>query len=129
MSPMPRPFTLVVCRAGCDGPAASAVMDSLRDAVRTAPHGVLVATARLRGVLRCDASGPYGSAARGLFAVVQPCDTDRRPCGMPIRLGPVTGPADAAAVGAWLRAGIPDDDTLPQRLRAAPPPRAVAHLN
>ncbi|MFE3166307.1 hypothetical protein [Streptomyces sp. NPDC059224] len=37
--------------------------------------------------------------------------------------------ADAEAVGAWLRAGMPDDGTLPDRLRAAPAPQQVAHLN
>ncbi|WP_249416852.1 hypothetical protein [Streptomyces sp. TS71-3] len=44
-------------------------------------------------------------------------------------LGPLVGTADAEAVAAWLRAGMPDDGTLPARLRAAPPPRHVAHLN
>ncbi len=126
---MSRPFTLIVCRAGCDGPAGASVMEPLRDAVRTTFHGILVATACHHDVLRCDAFGPYGSGARGLFAVAQPCTTDRRPCGLPTRLGPITGPDDAAAVAAWLRAGLPDDGTLPKRLRAAPPPRAVARLN
>jgi cysteine desulfurase/selenocysteine lyase len=32
-------------------------------------------------------------------------------------------------VGAWLRAGMPDDGTLPDRLRAGLAPARVAHLN
>jgi integrase len=36
---------------------------------------------------------------------------------------------DAAAVAVWLRAGMPDDDTLPHTVRAAPSPRRAAHLN
>ncbi|MFJ1535448.1 hypothetical protein ACIOFV_44970 [Streptomyces mirabilis] len=46
-----------------------------------------------------------------------------------MRLGPLATVADAAAVGAWLRAGMPDDGTLPRRLRAAPGPQHVVHLN
>ncbi|MDF3289840.1 hypothetical protein [Streptomyces silvisoli] len=64
-----------------------------------------------------------------IFAVVQPCDTRRRPTGTPTRLGPLTDPADATAVSRWLHAGPPDDGSLPRRLLASPPARAVAGLN
>ncbi|WP_199835948.1 hypothetical protein [Streptomyces sp. TP-A0356] len=44
-------------------------------------------------------------------------------------LGPLVTEADAEAVGVWLRAGMPDDGTLPDRLRAAPTPWQVARLD
>lgn len=124
-----RPFTLVVCGAGCHGPSSSAVMAHLREAVRGCPHGVLVTTGCLATVLHCDTEGPYGAGVRGPFAVVQPCDTRRNPVAAPTRLGPITCPDDASAIGAWLRAGLPDDGSLPAPLRATPPLRSVAPLN
>lgn len=116
-----RPFTLVVCTV-CRDTADGQVVDVLRRAVRDCPHGVMVATGCLESLLHCR-------PGRGLYAVVQPCMADRRPSGASVRLGPLVGEADAGAVGAWLRAGMPDDGTLPDRLRAAPAPRHVAHLN
>ena len=65
----------------------------------------------------------------GLHVAVQPCGVDRRPSGAVVRLGPLVTEADAEAVEVWLRAGMPDDGTLPDRLRAAPAPQQVAHLN
>lgn len=116
-----RPFTLVVC-ATCRKTADSEVVDGLRSAVRECPHGVMVVTGCLGRLLHCRPD-------RGLYAAVQPCAPDRRPTGAVVRLGPLAGEADAEVVGAWLRAGLPDDGTLPGRLRAAPAPRHVAHLN
>jgi hypothetical protein len=115
-----RPFTLVVC-VSCQA-ATDRLMDELRRAVRDSPHGVMISTGCLRKVLDC-------AGRRGLHAVVQPCTADRSPTGAAVRLGPLATVADAAAVGAWLRAGMPDDGTLPGRLRAAPGPQHVAHLN
>ncbi|WP_369394395.1 hypothetical protein AB5J72_47840 [Streptomyces sp. CG1] len=60
---------------------------------------------------------------------MQPCGGDRRPRGVVVRLGPLVTEADAEVVGAWLRAGMPDDGSLPDRLRAEPAPLQVAHLN
>ncbi|MFG2471611.1 hypothetical protein ACGFXB_40065 [Streptomyces canus] len=97
-------------------------MDTLRHTVRGCSHGVMVTTGCLAKVLRCR-------SGRGLYAAVQPCGVDRRPAGAVVRLGPLATEADAEAVGAWLRAGMPDDGTLPDRLRAAPAPRQAAHLN
>ncbi|MFD5513098.1 hypothetical protein ACFWIB_35840 [Streptomyces sp. NPDC127051] len=37
--------------------------------------------------------------------------------------------ADAETVAVWLRAGMPDDGTLPSRLCPAPAPQHVAHVN
>jgi hypothetical protein len=67
----------------------------------------------------------------GLRHAVRECPhgIDRRPTGMVVRLGPLVTEADAEAVGAWPRAGKPDDGTLPDRLRAAPAPQRVADLN
>ncbi|WP_217238524.1 hypothetical protein [Streptomyces sp. AC555_RSS877] len=115
-----RPFTLVVC-ASCHA-GTSRLMDGLRRAVRGCPHGVLVSTGCLAKVLHCRRD-------RGLHAAVQPCTADRRPAGAVVRLGPLVTAADAEAVGTWLRAGMPDDGTLPDRLRAAPAPQHVARLN
>lgn len=115
-----RPFTLVVC-ASCHA-ETNGLMDGLRRAVRGCPHAVMVSTGCLEKVLHCRSD-------RGLHAAVQPCTADRKPAGAVVRLGPLVTGADAEAVGAWLRAGMPDDGTLPDRLRAAPAPQQVAHLN
>ncbi|MER7837601.1 hypothetical protein ABTY98_17255 [Streptomyces sp. NPDC096040] len=114
------PFTLVVC-ASCQA-GTDQVMDELRRVVRNSPQGVMISTGCLRKLLGC-------AGRRGLHAAVQPCTADRRPTGAVVRLGPLVTAADAAAVGAWLRAGMPDDGTLPDRLLAAPAPQSVAHLN
>lgn len=116
-----RPFTLVACTP-CRDAADGRVMDGLRQAVRACPHGILVATACLGQILQCR-------PRHGLYAAVQPCAVDRRPTGAVVRLGPLATAADAKVVGAWLRAGMPDDGTLPDRLHAAPAPQRVAHLN
>jgi len=115
-----RPFTLVVC-AACDV-AGDEVLDGLRRAVRGCRHGIMVSTGCLERFLHCR-------RRRGVHAAVQPCAADRRPTGAVVRLGPLRTEAEAAAVGAWLRAGMPDDGTLPDTLRAAPAPRQVARLN
>ncbi|MFJ7150577.1 hypothetical protein ACIQVT_20610 [Streptomyces sp. NPDC100445] len=115
-----RPFTLVVC-ASCEA-ATDQVLDELRRAVRDSPHGVMISTGCLRKILGC-------AGRLGLHAAVQPCTVDRRPTGAVVRLGPLVTAADAVAVGTWLRAGIPDDGTLPDGLLAVPAPQRVAHLN
>ncbi|WOX16055.1 hypothetical protein [Streptomyces sp. N50] len=114
------PFTLVVCSSCRTAPDQA--MDVLRRAVRGCPHGVMVSTGCLERVLHCRRD-------RGLHAAVQPCAVDRRPTGGVVRIGPIVTAADAEAVGAWLRVGMPDDGTLPERLRAAPAPWQVARLN
>ncbi|MFF3511274.1 hypothetical protein [Streptomyces sp. NPDC002573] len=119
--PRGRPFTLVVC-GSCGADATGRVMDALRRAVRAGPHGVMVVTGCLEQVLHCR----WG---RDVHAAVQPCGIDRRPSGAVVRLGPLVTEADAETVAAWLEAGMPDDGTLPDRLRAAPAPRRVAHFN
>ncbi|MGN5380789.1 hypothetical protein ACQ4WX_37790 [Streptomyces lasalocidi] len=114
------PFTLVVC-ASCEA-GTDEVMDELRRVVRDSPHAVLISTGCLRKVLDC-------AGWRGLNAAVQPCTADRSPTGVAVHLGPLVTVADAAAAGVWLRAGMPDDGTLPGRLRSAASPQHVAHLN
>ncbi|PWI44486.1 hypothetical protein CK485_12705 [Streptomyces sp. ICBB 8177] len=79
--------------------------------------------------MRCDAGTAHGSGGRGVFAVVQPCDADRGPTSPAIGLGPVPDRAGASVVCRWLKAGCPDDGSLPAELRPGPPPRTVAHLN
>ncbi|MFJ8313359.1 MULTISPECIES: hypothetical protein [unclassified Streptomyces] len=88
----------------------------------------MVSTGCLTHLLRCRQDQDQGQG-QGLCAAVQPCAVDRRPTGPVVRLGPLSTEADVEAVGAWLRAGMADDGTLPDRLRAAPAPRHVAHLN
>jgi hypothetical protein len=82
----------------------------------------MVSTGCLSDLLHCRRTA-------GLHAAVQPCTTDRSPSGTVVRLGPITGEADAEAISAWLLTGMPDDGTLPRRLRTAPAPRHVAPLN
>ncbi|MYT14099.1 hypothetical protein YWIDRAFT_03474 [Streptomyces sp. SceaMP-e96] len=116
-----RPFTLVACTS-CRDAVDSQVMDRLRHAVRSCDHGVMVATGCLGRLLDCHSSS-------GLYAAVQPCAADRRPTGTPALLGPIVTEADAESIGAWLLAGMPDDDMPRIGLRAAPAPRRRPHLN
>ncbi|WP_421106457.1 hypothetical protein [Streptomyces sp. NEAU-S77] len=83
---------------------------------------MLVSTGCLGKILDCR-------RRRGLYAAVQPCAVDRKPSGPVVRAGPIVTIADAEALGTWLRRGMPDDGSLPDRLRAAPAPSHVAHLN
>ncbi len=120
--PPNRPFTLVVCGSCRGGSEGDEVMESLRKAVQGSSHGVLVSTGCLGKLLDCR-------RRHGLYAAVQPCAVDRRPSGPVARLGPIANVADAEALSAWLRRGMPDDGTLPDRLRAVPSPAGAAHLN
>ncbi|MFI6012274.1 hypothetical protein ACIBAG_26255 [Streptomyces sp. NPDC051243] len=115
-----RPFAHVVC-VTCDA-ADEEEMDGLRRGVRSCRQGITVSTGCLARLLHCR-------RRRGVHAAVQPCAADRRPTGAVVRLGPIVTEAEAEVVGAWLRAGMPDDGTLPDTLRAAPAPQQVAHLN
>ncbi len=117
-----RPFTLAVCVSCREGADGGEVMESLRKAVQSSSHGVLVSTGCLGKILDCR-------RRRGLYAAVQPCAVDRKPSGPVVRAGPIVTIADAEALGTWLRRGMPDDGSLPDRLRAAPAPSHVAHLN
>ncbi len=110
-----RPFTLVAC-TNCRESIDSQVMDRLRHAVRSCPHGVMVATGCLGRLLDCRSTS-------GLYAAVQPCATDPRPTSAAVLLGPIVTEADAESVGAWLLAEMPDDGTLRVGLRPAPAPR------
>ncbi|WP_234357123.1 hypothetical protein [Streptomyces sp. NBRC 110028] len=99
------------------------MMESLRKAVQSSSHGVLVSTGCLGKILDCRR--PH----HGLYAAVQQCAVDRKPSGPVVRVGPIVTVADADALGTWLRRGMPDDGAQPDRLRAAPAPSHVAHLD
>lgn len=106
-------YTAVLCVAGgCAGPAAGTVLDGLRAAVRASRGGVLVSAGCTLGPVACR----LRPAAP--LVVVQPCDARREPCGPPLRVGPLRGAADVAALATWLRAGALDVGLLPAHLRA-----------
>jgi hypothetical protein len=119
--PHRRAFTLVFCGA-CGATAAGRARGVLRRAVRDCPHGVLAFTDCLEKVRTADVAagctpphsrarstaGPPGASCAWLRSRAKPC---------------------AEAIGAWLRAGLPDDGMLPDRLRAAPSPSQIARLN
>jgi hypothetical protein len=116
-----RAFTVVVCRAGpCNppDPAGDLLLQRLAAVVRRSPHGVLVRSGCLLGALRCRFQGrSEGTHDGGTYLAVQPCDTDRRPCGEAIRVGPILARDDAEAVASWLADGDLDADRLVPRLR------------
>ena len=124
---MPEPgFTAVACRSeGCGhgDPAtvAEGLFAALRTAVRDSRHGVLVSAGCLLGQSVC------GARATAPVVLVQPCDTERRPVGLGVRIGPLRTVADAEALVAWLRSGDLDPALLPahvlslhRRMTAAP---------
>lgn len=110
------PFTAALCRAApcLHGEAGTGLRARLAATVRRSPHGVLVSTGCLLRSNRCRAPATHDS---GSYLVVQPCDTDRRPRGPAIALGPILGRADADAVAVWLATGNLDPGLLHPRLR------------
>jgi hypothetical protein len=50
------------------------------------------------------------------MVAVQPCDTQRRPVGLMIRLGPVRTRDDITRITSWLQSGRFDTDDLSRRL-------------
>jgi hypothetical protein len=108
-----RAFTVIVCSCCAAEPGLS-VLQELRESIRRCPHSVLVSAPCLLGKLTCAAR----TDGSGTMVLLQPCSTDRSPVGPPRWVGPITNPADAEAVRAWLERGSWDIGTLPQRLRS-----------
>jgi hypothetical protein len=109
-----RPFNAVVCRSGPCADASGQLLERLRTATRSCPHGVLISTGCVLRAARCRAAPGHDS---GAYLFVQPCDLDRRPRGIAIGIGPVLSGADADAVAEWLADGSLDARRLEDRLR------------
>jgi hypothetical protein len=105
-----QPFTLAIC-GGCEPGAAEQVVEGLRPSIRRCPHGVLVSASCLLGGLSCRAR------TSGVFAVLQPCSTDRVSTSAAVLLGPISRD-DITAVRGWLEAGAWEERSLPEHLRA-----------
>lgn len=108
-----RAFTVIVCSCCAAEPGLS-VLEELRGSIRRCQHGILVSAPCLLGKLTCAAR----TDGSGTMVLLQPCSTDRSPVGPPRWVGPITNPADAEAVRAWLERGDWNVGTLPQRLRS-----------
>jgi hypothetical protein len=127
-APGPVGFTAVVCRSvGCGasdpGTVAVHLFAALAAVVRASRHGVLVSTGCLLGPSAC------GARTAAPMLVVQPCDEERRPVGVAVRLGPLRTTADVDALVAWLRAGRLAADGLPAHLVGVHHRMAAAPLN
>jgi hypothetical protein len=106
-------FSAALCQSGSCAVSAGRLLPQLRDATRRCSHGVLISSGCLLRAHRCHAPGRDS----GAYLVVQPCDTDRRPRGAAVAIGPVISDADAAAVTDWLTGGELDAARLEPRLR------------
>jgi hypothetical protein len=117
------PFTAVVCQHGACELTGKELLERLRPAVRSAPHGLLVRAGCLLAAPRCTA--PPGRDS-GAYMLVQPCDRDRKPRAMPVAVGPVLSDADADTVADWLAGESLDAGQRERLLRllAAVLPRA-----
>ena len=111
--PTSRPFTVILCTT-CTAKPGLGLLETLRAAVRSCEHGVLVTTACLLRPLTC-AAHPHRA---GAMVILQPCSVDRGPSGPAHWIGPINDTNDTRAVRDWLQRGQWDDHTLPERLRA-----------
>lgn len=107
------------CGSGDDATVSAQVVETLREAVRTSGHGVLLSSGCMVGA--ACARRPVAPVV-----VLQPCDEHRRPTSCALAVGPLRTDADVVALGAWLRAGDLDPRLLPSHLldlarRAAAP--------
>ena len=112
-------FTAILCD-DCANSDDLPVLDVLRNTVRSCPHGVLVRSRCQLGQLWCHLRKTAG-AARGAVVLVQPCDTDRRPLGTLLPVGPIRTADDLAAVARWLATAPNTTDGLPAHLCGALP--------
>ena len=122
-------FTAVLCTSpacgvGDEGTVTNGLIDALRAVVRSSRFGVLVTTGCLFGGVACG-----GKATRSPVVLVQACDTQRRPTGIAVRVGPMRTDADVEALVSWLRSGHLDAGALPARLLAMHRRAAAAPLN
>lgn len=106
-----RPFTVIVCDA-CDGDPALSVIDELRPVIQNCPHAMVISAGCVLGPVSCAAR----QSGCGVIAIVQPCTRDRRPCGAAHWLGPISEPADAAALRDWIESGQWERAALPEPL-------------
>lgn len=107
-------YMAVLCTgAACRSAQTQDTDDVLRECVRASGHGLLV-------VAGCS-SGPVGCRVRppGQMILVQRCDSDRRPFGAAVQIGPIRTPEDLGAVRESLAAGTFDSTVLPSHLIAA----------
>jgi hypothetical protein len=102
--------TASVCGAGDEGTVVGKLIDALRGVVRASRYGVLITTGCLFAEAACRVR------ARASVVLVQPCDPDRRPTGVAVRIGPLRTAADVDALATWLRTGNLDPAELPARL-------------
>jgi hypothetical protein len=121
-------FTAVACRSeGCgNGDGATMAEDlfaALRTAVRDSRYGVLVSAGCLLGQSIC------GARATAPVVLVQPCDAERRPVGVAVRIGPLRTAADVEVLVAWLRGGDLDPGLLPAHVLSVHRGMTAAPLN
>jgi hypothetical protein len=116
--------TIMLCGAhGCSTPLYEQLRAELRHVVRESEFGVLVVSGCALGVVTCRMRAPAPMVA------VQPCDTQRRPVGLMIRLGPVRTRDDITRITRWLQSGRFDTDDLPRRLTMTHRAMAAAIAN
>ncbi|MGQ0845306.1 MAG: hypothetical protein ACT4QF_14355 [Sporichthyaceae bacterium] len=112
-------FTILVCSQGSCERNTSAVLGALGALVRASRHGVLARAGAAVG------SACHGTSRLGTYAVVQPCDAQRRPTSPAVYVGPLCSREDVADLAGWIHNGF-DLGHLPLRLRAADRARVAA---
>lgn len=122
-------FTIVVCRGSGCAHSELAVVDPLRTSIRRCPHGVLVISGCVLGPMLCRAWNQAGADAQSVFALVQPCDTERRPAGPVVPVGPLRTRDDVDVLCRWLEAGELTRERLATRLLPDPAPTRRASWN
>jgi hypothetical protein len=124
----PSGFTAIVCQA-CNTNPDLPVLQTLREAIRRCPHGVLVSSSCPLGHLQCHTRNRNPRTA-GPVLVVQPCtSTTRQPLGPAIPVGPLRTPEDLTALTHWLEQPPPSRHGLPARLQRLPGQRYDATHN
>lgn len=104
-------YPAVVCPSpGCRTSLSDVLVGDLRPAVRCGGLDVPVAAGCTLGSVACRLRLPVP------LVVVQPCDTQRRPVGPVVRVGPLRSREDVAELVEWLERVRFDVDDLPSRL-------------
>lgn len=107
-------YTAVVCDT-CEQEGRPPLLDELGKAIRCCPHGVLVRAPCQLGALWCHAR-KTSRRTTGPMLLVQPCDTQRRPLGAVLTIGPIQTAEDLRAVTLWLQSSPTSPRGLPARV-------------